>query len=558
MRFLYLFLLLALTAVYCRTNSIYARDWRDEVFYYIMTDRFANAGASSSSFAEHSDLSRYQGGNWQGIAEHVDYLQALGITTIVLSPILRNVEEDIGGMGYHGYWTQSFNAINPRFGDLKKLKQLIEKLHKANIRVVLDIVVNHIGQLFFYDQNEDGIPHGSEYSPPYDNDRIHSLIDPTRLATVVWRREPESNHMPIEPLEFQNPSWYHRYGEITDFKDGCQVLKGDFPGGLKDLNTGNSEVRMALAKVYARWLFQLGVDGFRLDSVKHVDKGFLHDFSTRIRSAAHRLGMEHFFQFGEVFDHEDRSVGAVTKQLDSVTYYPMKNVIDGIFKENVPTRLLTASLRLRNHFYRKVPHLQGSGVSPYSALITFLDNHDVPRFLAEKPDFKAFHQALAFLFTWDGIPAIYYGTEQAFSGGAVPNNRELLWQTGFNTSAQTFQWIAKLSQIRRIHSALRRGKIKIIWTARPSEAATGKNYFAFERADDYERVLVVGNASGDGNFPQYDPSIILNTHFAPATQLRDLLDFAQPPYTVGVHGHLKILSIAPRKTMVLVLSTGGS
>ena len=138
------------------TNHV--KDWRDEVIYQLMTDRFADGDSNNNYNTNPNVLTAWQGGDFQGVIDRIPYLQELGVTAVWISPVVKNVEEDAGIAGYHGYWTQNFTAVNPHFGDLAKLREMVAALHDAGIKVILDIVANHIGQLFYYDINKNGQP----------------------------------------------------------------------------------------------------------------------------------------------------------------------------------------------------------------------------------------------------------------------------------------------------------------------------------------------------------------------------------------------------------------
>src|SRR5215471_14243099 len=315
-------------------------DWRDEVIYQIVTDRFANGDPNNDFNLDPSgtDLTRYQGGDFLGIMQHLDYLEALGVTTLWISPVVRNVESDANLSGYHGYWTQDFEHVNPHFGDLATLRQLVAACHKRKMKVVLDIVVNHMGQLFFYDINEDGQPdevtigtgsggplgrpdggapvgHVLEVDPDYDPRGIQAStsLGESGLAPVLFFHVPEINRMPPQPAVFANPDFFHRKGRITNWDDPMQVVDGDFPGGLKDLATEKPEVRAALAAAYQYWIDAVDFDGFRIDTVKHVEPEFFEDFAGRIRQHNQARGKRNFLLFGEVFAAPDAQMAIYTQ-----------------------------------------------------------------------------------------------------------------------------------------------------------------------------------------------------------------------------------------------------
>ncbi len=242
-----------------------------------------------------------------------------------------------------------------------------------------------------------------------------------------------------------------------------QVLTGDFPGGLKDLATERDDVRAALTEVFARWIQAADFDGFRIDTLKHVEHEFWQYFAPRIRQyAAGKITLPdptdqndpdktvpplsvpkpNFFMFGESFDGDDVLNGSYTfnQEVDSTFYFSQKfNVFDGVFKNGGPTKRHRRSVRRASEMdYAPTPNDDGIGVAPRDALVNFMDNHDVTRFLFDKPSTAALQNALAFLLTEDGIPCIYYGTEQEFNGGNDPTNRERLWDSGFRTDGGTF------------------------------------------------------------------------------------------------------------------------
>src|SRR6478672_8937815 len=133
-------------------------DWRDEVIYQVLVDRFANGDLDNDYMVRPGYLARFQGGDWRGLADHLDYVKDLGVTTLWISPIVKNVETDADVDSYHGYWAQDLTQTNPHFGDLAQLRRLTAAAHDRQLKVVLDIVTNHMGQVFYYDMNLNGNP----------------------------------------------------------------------------------------------------------------------------------------------------------------------------------------------------------------------------------------------------------------------------------------------------------------------------------------------------------------------------------------------------------------
>ena len=139
-------------------RQTFVQDWRDEVVYQIVVDRFSDGDPNNNFNVDLRKEASYHGGDWQGIINKLDYLEDLGVTALWISPVVRNVEEDAGFASYHGYWTQSFIDTNLHFGDLAALQRMVDACHRRGIKVILDVVTNHIGQLFYYDINRNGQP----------------------------------------------------------------------------------------------------------------------------------------------------------------------------------------------------------------------------------------------------------------------------------------------------------------------------------------------------------------------------------------------------------------
>ncbi len=592
------------------------QDWRDEVIYQVVVDRFADGDYSNNVNVEESHLGRYQGGDWRGVIQRIPYLKALGITALWISPVVKNLEQDAGLAGYHGYWTQDFQRVNPHFGDLAQLQEMVDALHAEGIKVILDVVLNHIGPLFYYDVNLNGqademlfagggaspgsnnadvpapLTRFSEWDPDYDSRGVQafSAMGEGGLAPVVWTYQPAINRVPVLPEPFQNPDWYHRKGRVTvwthrpalgqppcltapdDNIELCQYIRmqellGDFPGGLKDLATELPEVRQALIEIFKRWIELGDFDGFRLDTLKHLDHGFIKEFSAAIRQHAKELGKENFLLFGEAFSGADRLLGEYTAvgEMDSVLYFSQKfKIIDEVFKRGGATAALEQLHLDRAALYEGSPQPDGVGVAPNQLLINFLDNHDVPRFLNDGT-LPGLHCALVYLLTTVGIPCLYYGTEQLLSGGTDPGNRERLWSGNpsrglapYDTQNETFQLTAALIKLRRQYPSLRRGDLRLVWTTESVQEERDAGILAFERQHEGEVVLVVINTrecTADKPFSwTSDGEKSLKSSFAAGSVLVDALspDSGGDPLTVGPDGSLDI-KVPCQDALILVL-----
>lgn len=508
------------------TLDTHVDDWRDQVIYQVLIDRFANGDHGNDYMIDPDAPARYHGGDWQGLEDKLPYLQELGVTTLWISPVVRNVETDANVDGYHGYWAQDFTALNPHFGDMAALRRLVDAAHERDMLVIIDIVANHVGQLFYYDINLNGHPdeqlqgngvdspvtYINEYDPDFDPRRIQAFtsLGEAGTAPILFAADPATNRMPPSPEVFRNPEVYNRKGRTLNFDDPDQLLHGDFPGGLKDVDTTRCDVKRAFVDVYAEIIIQSDADGFRIDTIKHVEHEFWRYFTQRVRQKLGPLGKTKFFMFGEAFDGNDPLVGSFTQQLppepseqacamgtgqplsgdqlDSAFYFPQYfQAIRDVFQQAQSTDRIQALWQQRATNWGTVAPVAGVEVAPADIPVNFIDNHDVPRFLygvLDKPEEQRrvlLHNALLFLYTVPGVPCLYYGTEQEFAGGNDPANREDLWPTGFDTTNPTFRWIAKLAKIRQAYASLRRGAWAVTWASNRVGDEEDAGMFAFER-----------------------------------------------------------------------------
>jgi glycosidase len=550
-------------------------DWRDQVIYQALTDRFADGDVNNNQRVDRTAFAKYQGGDWKGIQDQAAYLRDLGVTAVWVSPVVKNVEEDAGVAGYHGYWTQDFLSCNPHFGDMRALRNMVDGLHDSGIYTIVDIVTNHVGQLFFYDINLNGTPeetmYGSgsspgspvtrvtEYDPDWDSRGIQAQVGWQNMgpAPVVWLNQPSIFRVAPQPPEFQNPDWYHRKGRVVPDLSGNwpadQVLLGDFPGGLKDVNTEHPDVRRAMVRVFGEWVKRVDIDGFRIDTLKHVEHDFWREFCPGIRQIAASRGKQNFFQFGEAYDGDDGLVGSYTQanMVDSAFYFPQKYVaFDGVIKFNAPTKNIE-DLWGRKSFYGQSPQPGGVGVAPARIPVNFIDNHDVPRYLYGQSDDRRLRLSLALLFAIEGVPCLYYGTEQGFAGGGDPANRERLWDSGYDRGHPLFQWTRRLAGLRRDHVSLRRGDTLVRWSTTRTGGEQDAGIFAFERRHPQETVLFVMNANPQKASETSFQGGVMSTSFPAGTRLQDLLD-AGFSATVGQGGAL-VVSVPSLSARILVV-----
>ncbi len=342
---------------------------------------------------------------------------------------------------------------------------------------------------------------------------------------------------------------------MTDWNDLTQVELADFPGGLKDLATENPNVRRALIEVFSDWITKTNIDGYRIDTIKHVEHDFWVEFCSAIREHARGLGKENFLLFGEVFDGNDELVGSYTWEgmLDGVVDFPAKyQVFDNVFKNGGATQRIADLHAQRYANWGNAPQAGGVGVAPRDLPLSFLDNHDVGRFLWQEEDDSAIYPALAWLLLRDGVPILYYGTEQGFDGGNDPANRERLWDAGFDEDHPIYQWIADLNALRQEHEPLRRGTLEYLWTTENTGEEDDAGMLVVERRIDDEVVIVAINTHATKASRTVDESGSLVVDLPVGTSLEDVgpSDVTRS-FSVSSEGALTI-ELGPRDVAVLV------
>jgi glycosidase len=561
----------------------WVNDWRDEVVYQVLVDRFADGDVNNDYLVRPGALARYQGGDWKGLQDHLDYIKELGVTTLWISPVIKNVETDADVDAYHGYWAQDLTQTNPHFGDMADLRAFVRAAHGQGLKVVLDIVTNHMGQVFFYDMNLNGkadiyiggtggtspVTRVSEFDPDWDPTGVQAStsLGLAGRAPIVFIQDPSINRVPPQPGILGTARAYHGFGRILKYDVEAQTRLGDFPGGLKDVATELPEVRATMVDAYTRWAELVDLDGFRIDTVKHVEHEFWQVFAPAVRQRLAAQGKNKFLMFGEAFDGNDELLGSFTKnnELDSVFYFSQHyEVFRNVFQRGKDARALKTqsgtdqieklwTARYKNWGAEPMP--DGVGIPPRKMPINFMDNHDVARFLFDaKGDVDALRNALTLLSTEEGIPCIYYGTEQDFAGGNDPANREVLWQTGFSTTGDTFRHISKLMRLRKAYVALRRGDLKVVWASPDVDAEEDAGILAYERAGGDAGAgayaLVVLNTNGLKESATAKGGTSMKTSL-PSTVLVDVLDPKRPTFTTGADGSLRV-SVAAQRGMILI------
>ena len=414
-----------------RKHTPSPRNWTDEVLYFLLVDRFSdeatdrplarvedrgNAMRSDEEAARWREAgSGFVGGTLNGIRQRLDYLKRLGITALWISPVLKQAPWTDT---YHGYATQDFLSVEPRFGTAEELRALVEEAHAKDMRVVLDIILNHAATVFTYEK--DGPWTGEEYPVKAWNDADGKPTIPfTKGAT-------DDRDAAVWPLELQDPACFHRKGEIVDWDNDPEFREGDFfslrdfhhgEGGLDDYKP--SPALLALTEVYKYWIAYADLDGFRIDTVKHMDPGAVRYFSAAIRDFAESLGKCDFFLVGEV-------TGGRGFALDLAS----KTGLDAALEICGEPALLSDAAKgavAPEEFFALTP----KGERPKEAhTVSIIDDHDQvcrgtkARFAADPVGAKLVLPSFALNTLTLGIPCVYYGSEQGFDGHGEGDDAE--------------------------------------------------------------------------------------------------------------------------------------
>lgn len=479
--------------------------WEDQVFYFLLVDRFSdgnekgykdntgkivetgttslgtlvdrnNAIQTEAAASQWRDAgTHYVGGTLKGLASKIGYLKRLGVTALWISPIFKQVRFQ---ETYHGYGIQNFLAIEPRFGSREDLQEVVQLAHAHGIYVILDIILNHAGNVFSYAGDRDRPWTGGTYPVEGFNDaQGHPSIsfvkaDPQHLPDVegaVW------------PMELQDPDTFTRKGYIRNWDNDPEFREGDF-FDLKDIYHGygltdNYQASNALhhlCKAYQYWIADTDIDGFRIDTVKHMDIGATRYFVSVIREFTQNIGKENFFLLGEITGGRQRAYETLE----------LTGLSAALGIDDIPDKLeyLVKGYRNPNDYFSLFRNSdlvnKGSHIWFRNKVVTSFDDHDQvrkgnhkARFCADANAEKVVLNVLALNAMTLGIPCIYYGSEQCFDGegGSDRYIRESMFGGKFgafrsrgvhffNEENPVYQELAKVLDIRRKNIVLRRGR----------------------------------------------------------------------------------------------------
>jgi glycosidase len=468
-----------------------ATDWRDQVIYLAMTDRFVNGDRSNDALGlpnclDLADPQKFHGGDFAGLASHLDYVRAVGATALWVTPVYKQATRDAARCGYHGYWADFVDpddgAVEPRLGMQADLDTLVASAHANGLQFILDMVVNHAG-------------------------------DGARIAT-------------------QHPDWFHDPATCASLGDPAVYCP--YRAGVHDFAQEKPEVAAYLDAVGAGWVRRVALDGIRMDTAKYVLPSFFHDSWIPAVRAERPL-----FLVAEVFD--ESGAAALKPYLDagfdSAFNFPLRRALVNSFGHAGSVDPVAAAVQ---------DDVATLGLARTQRITNMLDNHDVPRFVNEPGATvsvaeiaRRYHLALVALFTLPGIPQLYMGDELGLYGAGDPDNRRDFPAWAFAqdgrgmthptqavaTAQTTFALVQKLAALRAQLQPLRRGDYRELWR---QNGAANPNVFAFSRDD----VIVVINAGTAA-------TLSIPVRAADGT-LADQLQEGAPAQAMVAGGHLQL------------------
>ena len=492
-----------------------ARLAEDEIIYFLLPDRFENGDTSNdrggltgdrlATGYDSTSKAFYLGGDLKGLIARLDYIKGLGATAIWLGPIFKNkaVQGAPGeeSAGYHGYWITDFTHVDPHLGSDADMAAFVDQAHRRGLKVYMDIIVNHTADVIQYREcpakscvyrSRADYPYlrrggsgGAAINPGFAGDGVHTPANFARLTDMDFAYTP---FVPAGDTHLKVPDWlndirlYHNRGDTTFTNESSEM--GDFVG-LDDLMTENPRVVQGMIDIYGGWIDRYAIDGFRVDTARHVNSEFFQVFIPAMLARAKAKGIPNFHIFGEI-----GGVGLEPGKLavhTRVAGFPA--VIDFAFRQ---AAIDTVAGRSGTDHFEELfagDPLYNGGEAAARIQPTFISNHDNGRFAhfvrasfpkaTDKEVLDRVILAHAMLLTLRGVPTIYSGDEQGFAGkGNDQDARQPLFasqvasynsetlvgtrstnaQANFTSAHPLYRAIAEFSRIRTSEPALRRGR----------------------------------------------------------------------------------------------------
>jgi glycosidase len=479
-----------------------------DLIYFVMPDRYKDGDKKNNDNGgfNTSLTAFYHGGDLKGLTgtcepgdDGLARIKSLGFTAVWLTPVVTQQEAIGVGSGYHGYWGVDFLNVDPHLGTNADMLELSKCAKKLGLKLILDVVTNHTGDVIKYMGNEAYIP-----------EEFKSVKNPKWLNDI---------------------SNYHNVGDVGRCwgVGNCTKL-GDFYG-LDDLATEKPVVYKGWAEVYGKWISNYGIAGFRVDTARHVDDNFFKNWSPLIKATAKKSGINDFTIFGEVFDYSTLNLMTYVRQnkIETVLDFPFQAKATE-FASGYSNASVLSALFESDDYYT-------SANSSASNLVTFLGNHDVGRvgyIIASKRIQPAAqlvprtNLANALMYFSRGIPVVYYGDEVGMTGSnsgkdqfarqdMFPTDIEL-WKNepriggspigngdAFTATSQSpiANYLIKLAEIRRDNPALANGPMLeryskySLYVISKKDVVQNREYLvAFNNSDTDEIVEVTTATSG--------------------------------------------------------------
>ena len=383
--------------------------------YFVMTDRYKNGDSSNdkgginssnrsetgydpadSAWSHGGDLAGLSDGctRTDGTGDGLPRIKNLGFTAVWITPPFKQNFVQSGSAAYHGYWINDFTTIDPHWGTNAQFKDFVDCAHRLGIKVIVDIVMNHTGDVINYRDGYYGFRSSSS----------------------------STANIPSWGTNIKAPNWlndlsnYHNQGNVGDWGNPDQYKNGDFYG-LDDIKTENEVVINGFADVYSRWVNDFGVDGFRIDTAKHVDNQYFSKWWPKmVNQTASNMAAkkQSLFAFGEYFDSNGTNLANYMRK------YGLPSVLDFAFQSRAVSYATGGNSSNLSEVFGNDNNFIANSKSPYN-LVTFLGNHDMGRvgyLLNQSGTTRAQSDLLAhdIMFLTRGIPSVYYGDEVGMIG----------------------------------------------------------------------------------------------------------------------------------------------
>ena len=484
-----------------------------DLIYFVMPDRYKDGDKKNNDNGgfNTSLTAFYHGGDLKGLTgtcepgdDGLARIKSLGFTAVWLTPVVKQQEAIGSGSGYHGYWGVDFLNVDPHLGTNADMLEFSKCAKKLGLKVILDVVTNHTGDVIKYLGNE--------------------------------------AYIPVESKNLKNPAWlndlsnYHNVGDVGScWGNGNCTKLGDFYG-LDDLATEKPVVYKGWADVYGKWISKYGISGFRVDTARHVDDKFFKNWSPLINATANKANIKDFTIFGEVFDYSPFNLMTYVRQnkIQTLLDFPFQAKATEYASgySNAPT---LSALFENDDYYT-------SANSSASDLVTFLGNHDVGRvgYIIANKRIQPADQLLprtnlanALMYFSRGIPVVYYGDEVGMTGSnsgkdqfarqdMFPTDIEL-WKNeirvggspigngdAFSVTSKSpvANYLIKLAEIRKSNPALANGPMLEryskygIYVISKKDVAVNREYLVAFNNSDNDEIVEVTTATSGGEWTQ--------------------------------------------------------